>query len=235
MTAEMCTLAAQPTVATARARYTTDFAYRDRADKAVYIARKYAPILHGRVLDVGCDQRQLAAHLPATARYTGLDLAAPADVTLDLDRDDLPFEDAGFDTVLCCDVLEHLERLHAVFDELCRVSADRVIVSLPNNVRALLMSLVCGEGGRLKHYGLPAEPVQDRHRWFFGFAEAAEFVRTRGERNGFVVEQLDAESEGLPPWLDRRGRDRLDHPNARLGTMWCVLRRRDPLRAQVAV
>lgn len=205
--------------------YHTDQSYTDRAGKAIYIARKYAPILAGRVLDVGCDQRQLAAHLPTTAHYLGIDLASPADLVLDLDTADLPFADASFDTVVCTDVLEHLERLHAVFDELCRVSADRVIVSLPNCVRNLLLTVFEGSGGQLKYYGLPTEAPKDRHRWFFGYEDAARFVADRARTHGFCAEQIEPEDRGCYYWLGRDGRDVLADPNITSGTMWAVLRR----------
>lgn len=219
-------------------RYHTPTRYHDRASKAEYIARKYAPIWVEtptcRVLDVGCDQRQLARHLPANVRYTGVDVNDAADVVLNLERDDLPFPDASFECVLACDVLEHLDRIHAVFDELCRVSASRVIVSLPNPLRAMLMELAGGSEGRLKYYGLPADPPRDRHKWFFGSDEAEEFLRVRAARLGFEVEQMDHEDSGGPAWPARDGRDRLASSNCRGGTLWCVLRRTlPPIRAAV--
>lgn len=201
--------------------------YADRDGKAAWIARRFRAILGGRVLDVGCDTARLRAHLPASASYLGIDRTDEADLSLDLDARDLPFEDRSFDTVVCTDVLEHLERLHGVFDELCRVSADRVLISLPNPIRSLLCELHAGRATGLKHYGLPTDPPADRHRWFFGFEEAAAFAADRGARSGFAVEHLDAESAGVPAWLRGSGVDVLDHPNLRLGTMWCVLRR-DP-------
>lgn len=208
-----------------RRRYATDFRYTNRQEKARYIGLKYAPILHGRVLDVGCDQRQLAMHLSPGAAYVGVDMNSAADVVLNLDRENLPFADRSFDTVLCCDVLEHLERCHAVFDELCRVSASRVIISLPNCVRNLVLGLFDGSRGRMKHYGLPSAPPADRHRWFFGYDEACAFARERGERNGYAIEQVDPEDVSCYYWLGRDGKDVLDHQNITHGTMWCVLRR----------
>jgi 2-polyprenyl-3-methyl-5-hydroxy-6-metoxy-1,4-benzoquinol methylase len=199
--------------------------YTDRLSKARYIADKYSPILGGRVLDVGCDVRQLATHLPAGAAYTGVDQNPAADAVLDLDSGVLPFGDRAFDTVVCADVLEHLERLHAVFDELCRVSADRVIVSLPNPYRAFVLAAVEERLDPLKHYGLPLEPPRDRHRWFFGAAQAEAFIRHRAGRNGFEVEQLDVEDHGCPAWPDARGVDRFAGWNVRGGTTWAVLRR----------
>jgi 2-polyprenyl-3-methyl-5-hydroxy-6-metoxy-1,4-benzoquinol methylase len=143
---------------------------------------------------------------------------------VNLDQEDLPFPDRHFDTVVCTDVLEHLERCHGVFDELCRVARGHVIVSLPNPLRVLLASLLEGTGGRIKYYGLPGEAPADRHRWFFGREEAVEFVTTRARHNGFEVEQTDAEDEPRPAWV-RNGRDVLDHPNVAGGTVWFVLRR----------
>lgn len=207
------------------APYHTDFRYTDRATKARYIALKYAPILRGSVLDVGCDAAPLRALIPESARYVGVDLCPTADVVLDLDRQDLPFPDRSFDTVVCTDVLEHLDRCHAVFDQLCRVAKDRVIVSLPNPLRNLLDAIKNGSAGRLKYYGLPLDRPPDRHRWFFGAAEAQAFIRHRAQVAGFGVEQLDFENEGSFTWSDRSGRNMLDDPNARLGTLWSVLRR----------
>lgn len=209
-------------------RYHTVFRYTDRATKARYIAQKYAPILTGSILDVGCDAAPLRALVPQPRLYTGVDIRPDADVVVNLDRENLPFEDRSFDTVLCTDVLEHLERCHAVFDELCRVSRDRVIVSLPNPLRNLIQALAGGSQGRLKYYGLPADPPADRHRWFFGYEEAAEFLRNRGARAGFRIEQLDAEeadTRPAPPWPGPAGRDMLDLSALRHGTLWCVLSR----------
>lgn len=212
--------------------YPTTLSYTGRDDKAQYVARKYAPILRGGVLDVGCDTRRLRALIPCPDRYVGVDFRAPADVVLNLDRDELPggrilpFDDRTFDTVVCTDVLEHLERCHRVFDELCRVSRDRVVVSLPNPLGNLLVEIFRGTFGRMKYYGLPVDPPGDRHRWFFGFEEAAEFLAVRGRRQGFEVEQLDAERvHGLYWRVGKEQRDALDSPNVQCGTTWCVLRR----------
>lgn len=207
-------------------RFTTAVTYTDRTGKARYIADKYRPILSASVLDIGCDQRQLSAHLPSTARYVGVDMAPPAEIALNLDRDNLPLADASFDTVIAADVLEHLDRLHGVFDELCRVAREHVIISLPNPLRNLLLEIARGSQGKLKYYGLPVDPPRDRHRWFFGAEEAAHFLRERGGRNGFEVAQMDPEVRGGPSWVDGAGTDLIAGENARQGTLWCVLRRR---------
>ncbi|MFH1144533.1 MAG: methyltransferase domain-containing protein [Candidatus Eisenbacteria bacterium] len=58
------------------------------------------------------------------ASYVGVDIAGRPDIELNLEKAErLPFDDDAFDTVLCADVLEHLDNLHAIFDELVRVRA----------------------------------------------------------------------------------------------------------------
>lgn len=216
-------------------KYATDFKYTERASKATYIARKYAAILGGSVLDVGCDQAPLRSLVGQPALYVGVDMALPpatgADHAVNLDRDELPFAERSFDTVVCTDVLEHLERCHAVFDQLCRIADKHVIVSLPNPARNFAQVLGFGSGGVLKYYGLPVDPPADRHRWFFGADDAKRFFRERGSRSGFEVDQMDAEEEETPipsvqPWQDKHGRDVLRHANLMSGTVWGVLKRR---------
>jgi hypothetical protein len=212
--------------------YATAYRYTDRPTKGVYISKKYEPILRGSVLDVGCDAAPLRHLVARQDEYVGVDMRADADVVLNLDHDTradgtiLPFGDRSFDTVLCTDVLEHLDRCHGVFDELCRVARDRVIVSLPNPLGNMVEALKQGTGGRMKYYGLPVDPPSDRHRWFFGFEEAAAFMGGRGVKNGFAVEQLDIEYTQDHYWyVEPDCRDVLDSLNVKAGTSWCVLKR----------
>ena len=205
--------------------YRTDLSYDEAASKARYLVDKYRPVLGGSVLDVGCGQRLVGEAVPRPDLYTGVDMNPPCDVVVDLERELLPFEDASFDAVLCCDVLEHLEAAHRIFDECCRVARSRVIISLPNPARDFLRLVFSGSGGKLKYYGFPGENPGNRHRWFFGFEEAAEFVRTRASRNGWVVEQLDSMHDGCCYWLNGRGEDVLDCPNLQRGQLWAILMR----------
>lgn len=226
----MTTLATAPAVAPdppPGLRYHSNLRYTDRATKAAYIADKYRAILSGSVLDVGCDTAPLRGLVGHPNLYVGVDVRPDADTVVNLDKGRIPFANASFDTVVCTDVLEHLERCHAVFDELCRVARAHVIVSLPNPLRNVLDWIAQGMRGPLKHYGLPTERPSDRHRWFFGHDEATLFIRDRAARAGFSVAQMDAEDPGagVPPWIGRGGRDLLDHPSVRAGTLWCVLER----------
>ena len=205
--------------------YTTSVDYTNREEKARFIAEKYRAVLGGSVLDVGCDTRHLAKHIPRPDLYVGVDIKPPCDVVVDLDREPLPFADRSFDAVTCCDVLEHLDGAHRVLDECCRVSRSRVIISLPNPVRDFLVSVFAGSNGRLKYYGFPEEDPGNRHRWFFGFEEAAAFVRAGAARNDLVVEQLDSVHDGCNYWLNGRNENVLDHPNITRGQLWAILKR----------
>jgi len=210
-------------VTTTLLRYQTSFRYSDRRSKARYIALKYGPILEGTVLDVGCDEGQLGGEVTSSS-YVGVDLNPAADVVIDLEQEDLPFADRSFDTVVCADVLEHLDRCHAVFDEVCRVSRERVIVALPNPLRNLLDAIRSGAAGELKHYGLPVDPPADRHKWFFGQRDAERFIRARGGRAGFEVEQIDLDMGGCPSG-HAEGKNLLEDVAFTGGNTWCVLRR----------
>ncbi|MDQ7013068.1 MAG: class I SAM-dependent methyltransferase [Planctomycetota bacterium] len=205
--------------------YTTSLDYTDALEKAQFLADKYRAVLNGSVLDVGCGPRHLAEFVPKPDLYVGVDVKQPCDVVVDLDREQLPFEDKSFDVVTCCDVLEHLDSAHRMFDECCRVSRSRVIISLPNPVRDFLVRVFAGSGGVLTYYGFPPEDPGNRHRWFFGFEEAEAFVRAGAARNGFAVEQLDSVHDGCNYWLNAQGEDTLNHPNITRGQLWAILKR----------
>jgi SAM-dependent methyltransferase len=190
----------------ANLRFPTDLRYSDRESKMEYVWRKYRPILEGqRILDVGADKGALKRHLDAKTSHWGIGMGGTPDQEIDLETGRLPFDDDSFDTVLCLDVLEHLEQAHAIFDECCRVSKRHVIISLPNAYASFYHMLRQGGDSPeapMKFYGLPLDPPVDRHRWFFSHTEAERFIRIRGERNGMRVIQIDSHgtsSEGRGP------------------------------------
>jgi hypothetical protein len=135
--------------------------------------------------------------------------------------------------VLCLDVLEHLENIHRVFDELCRVSGSYVIVSLPNPWASFWRLLRGDRPGQLvKFYGLPQEPPKDRHKWFFSNEEAKNFVTYRAAKNGMRVVQTDNYGGGEGRGWKRLLRNLaikvlmskyLNVENLYAGTLWAVL------------
>lgn len=204
--------------------------YTCRRTKAEWVASRFAPILGGSVLDVGCDAAHLRGLVARPSEYVGVDLAPPADVVVDLESGRLPLASRSFDAVVCLDVLEHLESIHAMALELCRVSRRWVLVCLPNPLRCLLDEVITGNQGRLKHYGLPLEPRKDRHRWFFGADEAEAFVVDRARAGGMAVERVEFEPASPIRWVDGRGVDVLLAERLRLGSMWALLRRVEDVR-----
>jgi len=198
-------------------------------DRPRFLARLYEPYLTGSVLDVGCD-RAAVRELVGRERYVGIDRSPEADVHHDLQRDgQLSFPDAAFDTVLCTDVLEHLDNLHQVFDELVRVTRRHLLVTLPNNWNAARQRLRRGHG-EIGLYGLPLDPPADRHRWFFSLVEAERFLRGQAERHRLEILDLRA-LEKPRPFLVRAGRSliypaRRRYLNLYAHTLACALRRR---------
>ncbi len=178
----------------------TNFKYTSRKDKPEYVWRKYKEILTGRILDVGADECGLKKFLPEGTEYVGIGLSGSVDIKIDIEKGKLPYNENSFDCVLCLDVLEHIDNLHEVFDELCRVSKRHLIVSMPNSWRGFMNMLMNGYYERrklpMKFYNLQVHPQKDRHKWFYSAREAEEFLIKRGGMNGMEVIQIDRE---FPP------------------------------------
>jgi SAM-dependent methyltransferase len=202
-------------------------AFSSRESRSRFVASRFAGHLHGSVLDVGCFEAPLRGLLSA-ASYTGVDIAGRPDMELNIeDAERLPFDDDAFDTVLCIDVLEHLDNLHAVFAELVRVSNKHVIVSLPNCWNTARRRIERGMG-YIAHYGLPPDRPPDRHKWFFNLAEARNFLRAKAEELGVEVEDMFATEKPRNPIL--RTLRRVRYPGGRYQnryscTVWAVLRK----------
>ncbi|HEY3830260.1 MAG TPA: methyltransferase domain-containing protein [Solirubrobacteraceae bacterium] len=79
----------------------------------------------GAILDIGCGSSK-------TPGAVGLDVSADtdADVVHDLDAFPYPIEDASFDQILLQDVLEHVQRPIALFEELHRIARPGARIQL---------------------------------------------------------------------------------------------------------
>lgn len=210
--------------------------YKNRESKATYVWQKYRDRLTpGRVLDVGADQGHLKRYLSARGQYWGIGLGGAPDQYVDLEDGSIPFAGNSFDCVLCLDVLEHLDNPHEIFDELCRVTRRHVIISLPNpwgEYFSMLRSREYLPGQPLKYYGLPSEPPEDRHKWFFSLEEAENFIRHRSLKTGMEVLEITNtnpyEPAGLKGFVKQAVmkiifRDDLEVRNLFSGTLWALL------------
>jgi ubiquinone/menaquinone biosynthesis C-methylase UbiE len=97
------------------------------------------------VLDAGCGEGFVTKYIERrdpSLEVTGIDIDEEAiayarrvvdvDAMLHVgDLYELPFSDASFDTVVCSEVLEHLEHPHQAMDELTRVARSHVLLTVP--------------------------------------------------------------------------------------------------------
>ena len=124
---------------------------------------------------------------------------------LDLEKvDKLPFDDNFFDTVVCSEVLEHIDNLHHILKEIIRVS-QYIIISMPNpwgNVWSTIInnefyrgSLKNKEERWLKFYGLPYRKPIDRHKWFYSYSEVKRFFKKIAKENNLSILQIEGEIE----------------------------------------
>lgn len=160
-----------------------------REKRSQFVADTFSKYLNDNVLDVGCYEAPLREILPHAA-YTGIDISGKPDITLDLEKIDcLPFVDHSFSCVLCIDVLEHIDNLHTIFNELVRVSQHYIIISLPNCWHGARIRVGKGQGS-IMHYGLPVVKPLDRHKWFFSFTEARNFIVTKADELNLTIEDM---------------------------------------------
>jgi hypothetical protein len=176
--------------------------------RAGFVADTFSHLIEGRILDVGAGRNAT----PFTERfgdaYHPLDMGSSYHIEgrpelvgpgtiVDLEHGPLPFEDGSFDTVVCTDVLEHIDNIYNAYDELFRVAARKVVISLPNNWVLFPMSMLAGRN-KTHHagYGLPSfeKGIGERHKFWFNHEEAADFLVGRVP-SGFRVVKVDSRFE----------------------------------------
>ena len=201
--------------------------FPERKNRSEFVARRFADLLQGSVLDVGCYEAPLK-ELIRSVPYIGIDIAGKPDKEIDLEKSDrLPFKDNEFQCVLCIDVLEHLDNLHAVFAELVRVTQRHLIVSLPNCWCDARRPIERGVG-HFGHYGLPTQRPQDRHKWFISLTEARQFVEAKTQEFNMKLEDMfvtEKPRRALVRWLRRIRYPGERYHNRYSQTLWVVLRK----------
>jgi SAM-dependent methyltransferase len=203
----------------------TEFvAFPKRHSRSEYVASRFSKYFSETLLDVGCYEAPLRSLL-SDIKYTGVDFVGNPDIQINLEEiENLPFKDGQFDTVICIEVLEHLVNLHRLFDELIRVSNHHIIISLPNCWRDARVKIEKGRGS-FAHYGLPVEKPNDRHKWFFNFEEALNFVTVKAKQNNLKLVEIFATEKpkaGLIRSIRKIRYPGIRYMNRYCGTIWAV-------------
>jgi len=216
--------------------------YKDRLTRHEFIAHNFKNYLKGNIINVGGGGNKHLLEFVNLDNYVELDIVGNPDIKINLDKIyPLPIDPDLYDTVICTEVLEHLEEFHRVFSELLRISNKYVIISVPN---ALLSyrnyflrrkytgtSGVAGEnvGMFKKYYGLPVSKPIDRHRWFFSYSEAEHFFNFN-QILGYRIVYQDAVGKHSSSLLGRLIRGVLSriigknlYKDLFYSAYWCVL------------
>ena len=110
------------------------------------------------VLEIGVGEGFLSGHLSAihpNTKFSGVDIQAS---DLELLRAKFPHIQAyegsvydlsalpgGYDLVMCCEVLEHLERPEDALDQIVRLNPKRVVLTVPHEPWFMLSNLAMGK------------------------------------------------------------------------------------------
>ncbi len=174
--------------------------YNSRETRNKFIAENLGDYIGQSVLNIGgTGKKYLAKYLPENVDYKELDIAGNPDFKVNLEKEvPVNIGDNSFETVICTEVLEHLDNLHAVYFDLIRLASKWVIISLPNALQGIdiyqqkqdgytTSKAGITRGKNLKFYGLPTCKPEDRHKWFFSYSEAQFFLEYYADEIGFDV------------------------------------------------
>ena len=222
--------------------------YSSRKTRNKFISEHFSNYLKDSVLNVGGGGKKHLAEYLNSKKYIELDIDGDPDILINLDDEyPIPIEDNKYNTVICSDVLEHLEHFHRTFGELIRISNKYIIISLPNALPVFYHYLrrkkyaVYDKAGSVnqkhgfytKYYGLPLSVPEDRHRWFFSYTEAEKFMKHYSKIFSYkILEEypIGSKASSLKGLIARKivgtiwGQDVLK--DWFYGTYWCVLEKK---------
>jgi SAM-dependent methyltransferase len=156
--------------------------------RVLFAANILAPLRPRSVLDIGCRDCELSNYLNE-AEYHGADLVPGEKVTYIGDITQLRF-DRTFDTVVACDILEHLDNPSSMFDRIVPLASERLLISLPNtyDLKSISKFLKRDMGGK---YRFTEEHPEDRHRWIMSREEIVTFAEAKAEKHGLRLQTYD--------------------------------------------
>jgi hypothetical protein len=157
--------------------------------RARFAAEILRPLEPRSILDIGCRDAELARYFPGV-EYHGADLFPGERVSY---VGDVTQTDFGrtFDTVVACDILEHLDDPSAMFDRLVPVADRYMLISLPNtyDLKSRVKFAIKGQmGGK---YVFTEETPLDRHHWLMNRGEIADFAKAKAAKHGLSLRLFD--------------------------------------------
>lgn len=86
------------------------FEYNSRDTRHKFLCDEFSEFLNGTILNIGGGGEKHLLNYISPKEYLELDITGNHDIKIDLDNiNPLPIKDNRFDTIICTDVLEHLE------------------------------------------------------------------------------------------------------------------------------
>lgn len=97
-----------------------------------YAVKKYNSCCNGMCLDLGCGNKEYKEFLKVND-YIGVDVSKDSKADILCDAHFLPFKNACFDSVLCTQMLEHVQNPNKVCSEIVRIlkAQGTILLSVP--------------------------------------------------------------------------------------------------------
>lgn len=144
----------------------------------VTLYSQFKKITPQNVLDVGCGEGFTLKRLKDRKIGKKFEGVEYADAAIKLGKElfpeinikkgsiyELPYKDNSFDTVMCTEVLEHLDDPRKALKELSRVSSKYVVLTVPNEPFWMMANFLRGKN--VKRWGNDIEHIQHWTFWEF--------------------------------------------------------------------
>jgi len=160
-----------------------------RQSKYQIVGQKVAG-LAGTLVDVGARNKILKDYLPPNLNYLSADIIPGHDLQWNLEEL-INMPDNSYDILVALDVLEHIEHIHQAYQELLRITRQKLFVSLPNMTCLSLRLQFLRTGYLGGKYDLLPEHQKDRHRWLTNYQQICTFINHHAQAVGCNVMQYN--------------------------------------------